>query len=86
MKKLNVCAQVETVRANCAARRRAAAPRPLALACAALALLIPALSAHADAPDFREGMSHTEVRRHGDEAMARGDVLAGVRHGGVTWS
>ena len=87
MKKLNVCAQVETVRANCAARRSVAAPRLLlAAACAALALLLPALSAHADAPDFREGMSHTEVRRHGDEAMARGDVLAGVRHGGVTWS
>ncbi len=47
MQKLNVCvqtacAQGEAVRANCAARRRAAA----------LALL-PALSAHADAPDFR---------------------------------
>lgn len=87
MKKLNVCAQVETVRANCAARRPAAAPRLLlAAACAALALLLPALSARGDAPDFREGMSHTEVRRHGDEAMARGDVLAGVRHGGATWS
>ena len=55
-------------------------------ALAALALLLPAPAARADAPDFREGMSHTEVRRHGDEAMARGDVLAGVRHGGVTWS
>lgn len=73
MQKLNVCAQVETVRANCAGRLRAAAPRLLlAAACAA--------------PDFREGMSHTEVRRHGDEAMAMGDVLAGVRHGVVTWS
>ena len=71
MQKLNVCAQVETVRANCAAHRPAAAPR----------LLLPAPAARADAPDFREGMSHTEVRRHGDEAMARGDVLAGVRHG-----
>ena len=54
MQKLNVCAQVETVRANCAGRLRAAAPRLLlAAACAALALLLPALSAHADAPDFR---------------------------------
>lgn len=57
-----------------------------AFACAALALLLPAASARAEAPDFREGMSHTEVRRHGGEAMARGDVLAGVRHGGATWS
>ena len=50
-----LCARFKNirVRANCAVRRRADAPRPLALACAALALLIPALSAHADAPDFR---------------------------------
>lgn len=44
----NIC-----VRANCAVRRRAAAPRLLAFACAALALLLPAASARADAPDFR---------------------------------
>ena len=57
MQKLNVCvqavcAQVEAVCAK-AACRRAAAPRLLAPACAALALLLPALSAQADAPDFR---------------------------------
>lgn len=51
-----LCARFKSirVRANCAARRPAAAPRCLlAAALAALALLLPTSSARADAPDFR---------------------------------
>ena len=51
-----LCARFKNIcgRANCAARRPAAAPRLLlAAACAALALLLPVPSARADAPDFR---------------------------------
>ncbi len=102
MQKLNVCvqtvyAQVEAVCAKSAVRRCAAAPRLLAPACAALALLLPALSARADAPDFRcrspqlessdrrKRMSHTEFRRHGGKTMARGDAPSGAMRGGVAW-
>ena len=51
-------------------------------ALAALALLLPALSAHADAPDFREGMSHTEVRRHGVSSRI---ANRGALHGFNYW-
>ncbi len=52
MQKLNVCVQAVCAQAE-AVRRCALAPRLLAPTFAALALLLPALSARADAPDFR---------------------------------
>lgn len=75
----------QNIRAK-AARRCAAAPRLLAPVFAALALLIPALSACADAPDFRfrpllaGNASLTEPHILRAKRTAQ-QALCGVRHG-----